>query len=71
MKKKEFKVGEKINLGFLTLVVENGDGVNCNKCFFSRICNQKCENDVIEMVGGCVPSERNDKTDVIFVEVEE
>lgn len=71
MKKKEFKVGEKINLGFLTLVVENGDGVNCNKCFFSRICNQKCEKDVIGMVGGCVPSERDDKTDVIFVEVEE
>lgn len=71
MKKKEFQVGEIIKLGFITLKVEQGDGVNCNKCFFSRICNQKCEKDVIEMVGGCVPSEREDKTDVIFVKVED
>lgn len=71
MKKKEFQVGEIIKLGFITLKVEQGDGVNCSKCFFSRICNQRCEDDVREIVGGCVPCERINKDDVIFAKVEE
>lgn len=68
---KEYKVGEKIKLGNVTLVVEGTKDYGCDGCFFKRLCQIMCENDVIEMVGGCLPSERINGDNVIFAKVEE
>lgn len=55
----------------MTLVVEETQDYGCDGCFFKRLCQSMCENDVIEMVGGCVPNERINGDNVIFVKVEE
>lgn len=68
---KEYKVGEKIKLGNVTLLVEQRDRMNCVGCFFDRICNHNLFTEVKNMVGGCVPCERTNGDNVIFVKVEE
>lgn len=68
---KEYKIGEKIKLGNVTLVVEGTKDYGCDGCFFKRLCQSRCENDVTEMVGGCAPRERINGDNVIFVKVEE
>lgn len=65
MAKKEFKVGEVFQLGLFKLkVTERHD---CCGCFFAQNHIVNC----IKMVGPCNPNSREDKTSVIFVEVEE
>ena len=68
---KEYKVGEEIKLWNVTLLVEGAKDYGCDGCFFKRLCQSRYENDVIEMVGGCVPRERINRDNVIFVKVEE
>lgn len=68
---KEYRIGEKIKLGNVTLVVEGTKDYGCDGCFFKRLCQSRGENDVIEMVGGCLPSERINGDNVIFAKVEE
>ena len=38
---------------------------------FHGLCNLGNEFDPIKIVGGCAPTERTDKKDVIFIEVED
>lgn len=72
MAKKEFKVGETFQCGLVKLRVEEGKG--CCKCIFYNPYYFDC--DIMlpalkKICGGCNKNEREDKTDVIFVKVEE
>lgn len=63
MKKKEFKVGEVFQCGLIKLkCIESGS--NCNNCYFGEMCK-------LEVVGNCSDANREDKTNVIFVKVED
>lgn len=62
MEKKEFAVGEEFQCGLIKLRVEKG-GKNCNKCYLRGSCKYS-------ITGPCSAEIREDKTDVIFVEVE-
>lgn len=68
MKKKEYSIGDTFQLGFVKLRVVKDDKNSCLKCFFNRTL--LCGN-VRQMVGSCFDNEREDGTNVIFVEVEE
>lgn len=65
MKKKEFAVGEVLQCGRFKLKVREGE--DCCGCFFAQnhigICTK--------LIGACNPNAREDKTSVIFVEVED
>lgn len=63
---KEYKVGEKIKLGNVTLEVVGLDDYECGNCFFKRLCDNRLFEEVDDMVGNCV-SEANVK----FVQVKE
>lgn len=69
MEKKQFNIGETFQCGLLKLKCIENDSKNyrCDSCFFTTLgrCLGK------EIVGHCVDSFRNDKTDVIFVKVED
>lgn len=73
MKKKEFKVGEVFQCGFVKLKVERVNNISCSACFFKHICNSMGINtrNLVSIKGECCEEFRDDKTDVIFVEVEE
>lgn len=68
MAKKEFKVGEVFQFGLIKLKVVPSNGY-CKKCFLDGICEYYGQ--CIKLVGECCMDHREDKTDVIFVKVEE
>lgn len=71
MAKKEFKIGEVFQFGFVKLRVEMYDENSlfpCGECFFSGSC---CINRIEKAIGSCEWENREDKTNVIFVKVEE
>lgn len=69
MAKKEFKVGEEFQCGLVKLKCTKS-GFSCDGCYFlgsswdCRVINRL-------ITGTCIKPEREDKTDVIFVKVEE
>lgn len=67
MKKKEFKIGEEFQLGLKRLRVE--EGYKCEDCYFSRCC---CTDPdfINDTVGNCESHAREDKTEVLFKEIE-
>lgn len=70
MKKTEFKIGETFQCGLIKLKVEESRGESscCDGCFFHFRCF-KASTGVIS--GSCARTDREDKTDVIFVKVED
>lgn len=71
MKKKEFKVEEVFQCGLIKLKVKIGEPFFlCRGCYCGEMANHNC--DVFkDIVGECMSESREDKTDVIFVKVEE
>lgn len=69
MAKKEFKVGEVFQLGLVKLRVEKSYMGFCKGCFF-RSSFYDC-NSIETLTGECHHDEREDKTDVIFVKMED
>lgn len=71
MAKKEYKVGETFQFGLKTLKCVEGD--RCSECAFSNeLWDQFCLNKIhVEYIGPCVKKDREDRTGVIFIEVEE
>lgn len=67
MPKKEFKIGEVFQFGLVKLRVEEGGLKSCNDCYLD---NFNCYENLIDLVGRCDRS-REDKTDVIFIKMEE
>lgn len=67
MEKKEFKIGEAFQFGLVKLRVEKGGLRSCNDCYLD---NFNCYGNLIDLVGRC-DRDREDKTDVIFIKVEE
>ena len=67
----EYKVDETFQFGLKTLKCVEGDG--CSECaFFNEVWDPSCLNKIhVEYVGPCVKKDREDRTDVIFIEVEE
>ena len=63
---KEYKIGEKIKLGNVTLLVEESQKHECGNCFFKRLCDENLFDEVSDMVGDCILG-RN----VRFIKVEE
>lgn len=67
MAKKEFKIREVFQCGLVKLKCEkykiNGKGISCNDCYFGWECK--------DVAGECSAGSREDKTDVIFVKVED
>lgn len=71
MPKKEFKVGETFQCGLIKLKVEIGDRFRlCKGCYCGETAYNEC-GVLKEIVGECMSESRKDKTDVIFVKVEE
>lgn len=67
MSKKEFKVGEVFQCGLVKLKCIKYCGIiqKCDACFFGYTeCSHK-------ILGSCSKINREDKTDVIFVKVED
>lgn len=70
MAKKEFEVGEvfQCGLAMLKCVEATDTGVlSCTGCSLKELCNECIE----DLIGECKKTHREDKTDVIFVSVEE
>jgi hypothetical protein len=67
MEKKEFKIGEEFQCGLIKLKVEKEKN-GCVGCVFVCV-GGACKIAGI-IAGNCTSEEREDKTDVIFVEVE-
>lgn len=69
MKRKEFKVGEVFTCGLVKLRCEKIETYYCDGCFLNDVCETQgcCK----ELVGECGSMNREDKTDVIFVKVED
>lgn len=70
MAKKEFKVGEVFQCGLIKLKVEKVRSIAgcCDGCFFHFCCLKET---VRTIAGPCARTHREDKTDVVFVKVEE
>lgn len=70
MPNKEFKVGETFQCGLVKLRVEKVRCVAswCDGCFFHFRCLKVT---VRTIAGPCTRTHREDKTDVVFVKVEE
>lgn len=66
--KKEFKVGEIFQFGLVKLKCDKGDCGSCNNCYFRY--KDDCSV-FFDFTGSCHFSNRKDKTDVIFVKVED
>lgn len=69
MAKTEFKVGEEFDFGLMKLKVEKRtpwDG--CCKCVFhnTKLCKY-----IDKYIGSCFDFKRSDKTDIVFVKMEE
>lgn len=63
MPTKEFKVGEVFQCGLIKLKVEKS-GRKCDGCYFLGGCKRG-------ITGACSAESREDKTDVIFVKVDD
>lgn len=70
MPRKEFKVGEVFQCGLIKLRCEESriTGSCCEGCFFHFSCFKETTENI---AGPCARTHRNDKTDVIFVKVED
>lgn len=68
MAKKEFKVGEVFQCGLIKLKVVESTLGSCDGCLFHFNCIKRTTRDI---AGPCARTEREDKTDVIFIKVEE
>lgn len=68
MAKKEFKIGEVFQCGLVKLKCEKAT-IDCTNCFFEGV--DYCCTSINEMTGSCDSSEREDKTNVVFVKVED
>lgn len=72
MPKKEFKVGEVFQCGLLNLKCveyKGGAADRCDECVFDD--NGECIDRFDNIVGKCSHLNREDKTNVIFVKVED
>ena len=71
MAKTEYKVGETFQFGLKTLKCV--EGIKCIECaFYNHAWDSFCFNNIhIEYIGSCAKKDREDHTDVIFIEVEE
>ena len=69
MAKKEFKVGEVFQLGLINIKVEEAVQVRCEECFVSNM-KGTC-GDYRDLVGSCLERNREDKRNVVFVNVED
>lgn len=69
MKKKEFKIGETFQCGLIKLKVEKLRCVAswCDGCFFHFRCSKEA---VRIIAGSCRGTQREDRTDVVFVRAE-
>lgn len=70
MPKTEFKIGETFQCGLIKLRCEESQiiGSCCEGCFFHFCCFKETTGNI---AGPCARTHRKDKTDVIFVKVEE
>lgn len=68
MAKKEFKVGETFQCGLVKLKCVKAEETICEGCFLDDICEFYSQCNALI---GCCDASREDKTDVIFVKVEE
>lgn len=71
----ELPIGSKIELPFVTLEVcesvPKECGTDCDKCFFTHICEIYNNIDVVKgVVGDCLRITRSDKKDVYFKVIE-
>lgn len=66
---KDYKVGDIVTLGRVKLKVVESDKLHsCNECFFSKY-SLTCNN-VGQIIGECTHGNREDKKDVIFIELD-
>ena len=68
-KKKEFAIGEEFQCGLVRLRVKKSADY-CDGCYFLGL-GINCEIINNKITGSCVEQQRNDKSNVIFVKVEE
>lgn len=69
IQKNEFAIGETFQFGLKKLKAIESD--ICEDCILCSLCNLGAEFNPIKIVGACAPTERTDKKDVIFIEVED
>lgn len=69
MAKKEFKVGEVFQCGLVKLKCVKAEETICEGCFLDDFCEFYSQRNAL--IGYCDASSREDKTNVIFVKVEE
>lgn len=67
MPKKEFDIGEEFQLGLVRLKCVSDHG--CEDCYFNSI--DYCYFVLKDIIGCCNCSDREDKTDVAFIKIEE
>ena len=68
MEKKEFKVGEVFQFGFVKLQCVKANN-KCEGCYLDS--TDICSFAISSCVGNCKSEKREDKTNVIFVKMEE
>ena len=68
MAEKELKIGAEIKIEDETFIVKEGNF--CGHCSFYLACRNHLFQEVNNKVGLCSSAKRKDKTDVIFVKVE-
>lgn len=71
MEKKEFKVGEVFQCGLIKLKVKEGKNYSCNECYFYHDDSLSCGGEIEKLIGKCTSMERSDRTNVMFVKVED
>lgn len=69
MEKKEFKVGDVFQCGLVKLKCVESVPYNCDGCFLSDCCESDIQ--CVNIVGLCGSFKREDKSDVIFVKLED
>lgn len=68
--KKEFKIGETFQFGLIKLkVVKSTKWNSCEGCYMTNLPGQ-CKS-YYDLIGKCLRGEREDKTDILFVKVED
>ena len=72
MKKKEYKIGEKILFVFKVLTpVENMDSDLCRGCFIKEHLPSHCLWLTRNVIGECGSSSRSDRKNVVFIEIKD
>lgn len=72
MKKKEYKIGEKIQFGFKVLTpVESLNPDLCKNCFIRAYLPGDCLWLTRNVIGECGSLSRSDRKNVVFIEVKE